>query len=89
MSGLGIETIQALTTIDDEQLMAVDGVGEKTAGKLRLVAVEFLEELEKLEAELESEAFDEGVDAAEEGTQEEEGAEPELAGEGRVQVTEE
>ena len=85
----GIETIQALTTIDDEQLMAVDGVGEKTAEKLRLVAVEFLEELEKLESELESEAFDEGVDEAEEDTQEEEGGEPELAQKGRAEVTEE
>jgi ERCC4-type nuclease len=55
----GIDTVQKLSAADDEALLAVDGVGEKTAAKLRESAKGFLEELEKLEAELESEAFDE------------------------------
>jgi len=55
----GVDTVQKLSTAEDEVLTNVSGVGEKTAEKLRQAAREFLEELEKLEAELESEAFDE------------------------------
>jgi N utilization substance protein A len=60
----GIDTVQKLSASDDAVLMAVDGVGEKTAAKLRESARGFLEELEKLEAELESEAFDETAGSA-------------------------
>jgi len=63
---VGIDTVQKLATAEDEALTAVSGVGEKTAEKLRLVAREFLEELEKLEAELESEAFDETEEVTQE-----------------------
>jgi N utilization substance protein A len=57
----GIATIQELAACEDEVLLSVDGIGEVTAEKLRVTALEFLEELEKLESELESEAFDERV----------------------------
>jgi N utilization substance protein A len=66
LEGAGIGSVQALVMADDEKLLGVDGIGEKTAEKLRVTAVEFLEELEKLESELESEAFDERVEADEE-----------------------
>jgi N utilization substance protein A len=57
----GIASIQDLAACEDEKLLAIDGIGEVTAEKLRITALEFLEELEKLESELESEAFDERV----------------------------
>ena len=62
----GVDTVQKLAAAEDEVLTAVSGVGEKTAEKLRLVAREFLDELEKLEAELESEAFDETEEISQE-----------------------
>jgi N utilization substance protein A len=57
----GFQTIQELAAADVERLLAVDGVGDVTARKLKATALAFLEELEKLESELESEAFDERV----------------------------
>jgi N utilization substance protein A len=57
----GIATIQELAACEDDKLLGIDGIGEVTAEKLKVTALEFLEELEKLESELESEAFDERV----------------------------
>jgi len=54
-----IATVQMLASAPDDALVAAEGIGEKTAAKLRASAVAFIEELEKLESELESEAFDE------------------------------
>lgn len=54
-----ITTVQMLASAADDALLAAEGIGDKTAAKLRASAVAFLEELEKLESELESEAFDE------------------------------
>jgi N utilization substance protein A len=62
----GVASIQALAVAEVEELLHVEGVGEKTAAKLKATATAFLEELEKLESELESEAFDERAEAAEE-----------------------
>jgi N utilization substance protein A len=59
LQAIGITTVQMLATAEEHALVAAEGVGDKTAVKLKASAVAFLEELEKLESELESEAFDE------------------------------
>lgn len=59
LESAGIQSIQELAACDEERLVAIEGVGEVTARKFKTTARAFLEELEKLESELESEAFDE------------------------------
>jgi N utilization substance protein A len=76
LEAAGIQSIQELAAADEARLTAIDGVGEVTARKMKSTARAFLEELEKLESELESEAFDERAakDAGREGTPAEEAA---------------
>ena len=66
LESVGITGVQELATAEIETLTGIDGVGEVKAAKLRNAALAFLEELEKLESELESEAFDEGSEETEE-----------------------
>ena len=68
LEAAGITSIQELASSDEARLVALEGVGEVTARKFKTTAQAFLEELEKLESELESEAFDErAVQAAARG----------------------
>lgn len=66
LKGVGVTTVQELALAEIETLTGIDGVGEVKAAKMRNTALAFLEELEKLESELESEAFDEGSEETEE-----------------------
>lgn len=66
LESVGITGVQELATAEIETLTGIDGVGEVKAAKMRSTALAFLEELEKLESELESEAFDEGSEETEE-----------------------
>lgn len=66
LQAVGITGVHELATAEIATLTDIDGVGEVKAAKMRNTALAFLEELEKLESELESEAFDEGSEETEE-----------------------
>jgi N utilization substance protein A len=66
LQGVGITSVQELAVAEIDTLTGIEGVGEVKGAKMRNSAQAFLEELEKLESELESEAFDEGSEETEE-----------------------
>ncbi len=72
LEGVGIETVQQLAESSIEELVEIQGVGEKTAQRLLSVAEAFLEAQEELEAVEESAEEtelleEEGLEAAEDG----------------------